>query len=113
MQKNRIKPEECIDDILQKLKVSHIEMEDGAYHNKEILPFHKLMSAVLVRALLDCAESNNTRYSAAEWLYSDDQDPWSSNWIFDHLDLDKNRLLNALSGIKNYKEILRTLEYER
>ena len=62
-------------------------------------PEYRLLSAVVLRAICDlsCTAKQEIRRDARYWFTSDKTDPFSYNWICQHLDIPPQRIRHMLN----------------
>lgn len=95
-------------------EIGSLEMSlDVSDVQKELIPYHKLLVAMVARAIIDAGYSNSIGEAARSWLASPDIAPWSFRWAMDHLGLETEKLMLKLSKITSKTNLLKGILYDR
>ena len=78
-----------------------------------IIPEHKLLTAILRQAIEDITEKNKSSKPALAWLNSPDDQPFTSIWILDHLQIRHAKILEALALLSTGRKIGPKCIYDR
>lgn len=79
----------------------------------DIIPEHKLLTAILRQALEDIAREHHSGTTALSWLNNEDNFPFTASWILEHLDLNKGVVIKGLSLLTSGKTIRPRFIYDR